>query len=147
MYFCRHCGYLYETEDAVICIKCGCPKGQGENYCCNCGKPTQSHQDICLACGIDLKKYAAKSNRYAKSRQTAGLLGILCGFTGAHNFYLGYTTKAIIQVVLSVIGLATACIYVGLIPWFASCIWGLVEGIMIFSGSINVDGNGNPLID
>ena len=28
---------------------------------------------------------------------------------------------------------------------FISSIWGLIEGILILTGSINVDGNGNPL--
>jgi len=29
----------------------------------------------------------------------------------------------------------------------AAGIWGLIEGIMILSGSINTDANGNPLRD
>ena len=30
---------------------------------------------------------------------------------------------------------------------FAIYVWGLVEGIMILTGSINTDANGNPLKD
>lgn len=68
-----------------------------------------------------------------KSKVTAGLLGIFLGWLGAHRFYLGYTQMGVIQLVL---GLCTC----GL-----SNIWGLIEGIMIITGSgITTDANGNP---
>ena len=65
---------------------------------------------------------------------TAGLLGIFLGGLGIHNFYLGYTGKGIAQICLSL------CFGVG-------AIWGLIEGIMILTGSINKDANGIPLKD
>ncbi|MBO5164498.1 MAG: TM2 domain-containing protein [Ruminococcus sp.] len=68
-----------------------------------------------------------------KSKMAAGLLGIFLGAYGIHNFYLGYTKKAVIQLVLSL----CTCGLAG--------IWGFVEGIMILCGSINTDANGNPL--
>lgn len=74
-----------------------------------------------------------------KSKMTAGLLAIFLGAFGVHNFYLGYTTKAVIQLVIGIIGAFTCC---GIA---ITGIWGLVEGIMIFTGSINVDGQGHPL--
>ena len=67
----------------------------------------------------------------------AGLLGIFLGCFGVHNFYLGYTGKAVAQLLITVL----SC---GLL-WIVSAIWGLVEGIMILSGSITVDAEGNPL--
>jgi TM2 domain-containing membrane protein YozV len=70
-----------------------------------------------------------------KSKIAAGLLGIFLGGLGVHNFYLGYTQKGIIQLVL---GICTC----GL-----SGIWGLIEGIMILTGSINTDAQGRPLKD
>ena len=63
---------------------------------------------------------------------TAGLLGIFLGGLGIHNFYLGYTGKAIAQIALSL------CFGTG-------AIWGLIEGIMILTGTINKDANGVPL--
>ena len=39
MYYCKNCGEPYMTDEAVMCIKCGVAKGQGNNYCHNCGKP------------------------------------------------------------------------------------------------------------
>lgn len=68
-----------------------------------------------------------------KSKMTAGLLGIFLGGYGIHNFYLGYTKKAVIQLILSLF----TCGIAG--------IWGFVEGIMILCGSINTDADGNPL--
>ena len=101
-----------------------------------------------------------------KSKIAAGLLGIFIGSLGVHNFYLGYTKKAIIQISLTVAGLilsivfyvlATllAAIYIGFLflplaficsalP-FAANVWGIVEGIMILAGGIKVDGKGIPL--
>ena len=69
----------------------------------------------------------------------AGLLGIFLGCFGVHNFYLGYTGKAIGQLLITVL----SCFI--LTP--VSSIWGLIEGIMILSGSINTDADGNELID
>ena len=75
----------------------------------------------------------------AKSKIAAGILGILLGCFGVHNFYLGYTGKAIAQLCLSLLSCGVLS--------FASAIWGLVEGIMILTGSINTDANGIPLQD
>ena len=67
----------------------------------------------------------------------AVLLAFCLGTLGIHNFYLGYTTKGIIQLVLtiSVIGI------------FVSGPWVLVELIMILmrSGSYGYDAQGQPL--
>jgi TM2 domain-containing membrane protein YozV len=68
-----------------------------------------------------------------KEKMVAGLLGILIGGFGVHNFYLGYTTKGIIQIVVTIVTCGIGAI------------WGLIEGIMILTGSINTDANGVPL--
>ena len=75
----------------------------------------------------------------AKSKIAAGLLGIFLGGFGVHNFYLGYTGKAIAQLLITLLTCGFGA--------FISEIWGLIEGIMILTGSINVDGQGNPLKD
>ena len=72
----------------------------------------------------------------------AGLLGIFLGSLGVHNFYLGFTGKAVAQLLLTLIG-----------GWLfglgaiAASIWGLVEGIQILTGSIKADAKGVPLAD
>lgn len=81
----------------------------------------------------------ANTDPNAKSKMAAGLLGIFLGSFGVHNFYLGYTGKAIAQLLISLLSCGTLA--------FVSYVWGLVEGIMILTGSINTDANGNPLKD
>ena len=68
-----------------------------------------------------------------KSKVAAGVLGILLGGFGAHNFYLGYTGKAVLQLVLTLCSCGIASL------------WGFIEGILILTGSIGTDANGVPL--
>lgn len=74
-----------------------------------------------------------------KSKVGAGIMGILLGALGVHNFYLGYTGKAVAQLLITI--LSCGC----LAP--VSGIWGLIEGILILTGDINKDANGNDLKD
>ncbi len=66
----------------------------------------------------------------------AGLLALLAGGLGVHNFYLGKTNTAIAQIIVTVVtcGVGT--------------IWGLVEGVLILMGKngYDTDANGNPLV-
>lgn len=144
MYFCRNCGEAYQTDEAVMCVKCGARKGQGSNYCRNCGKPINPEQSVCLSCGVENKPVAGPD---AKSKMAAGLLGIFLGSFGVHNFYLGYTSKAVIQLVCTIVGMLLSCVGIGVFVVMGIYIWGLVEGIMILCGKIEVDGEGNPLTD
>ncbi len=70
-----------------------------------------------------------------KSKIVAGLLGIFLGSFGIHNFYLGFTNKAVLQIILSVVTCGVAGI------------WGFIEGILILVGNINTDAQGIPLKD
>ena len=144
MYFCKNCGEAYMTDEAVMCVKCGVAKGQGSNYCHNCGKPVAPEAVVCLNCGVAHKSQATEG---AKSKLAAGLLGIFLGCYGVHNFYLGYTAKAITQLVLTIVGYLTSCIGVGVLIVLGVAIWTLVEGIMILAGKIDTDANGVPLKD
>lgn len=58
-----------------------------------------------------------------KSKVVAGILGILLGGFGVHNFYLGQTGKAVAQLLITVLSLGI------LSP--VSALWGLIEGILI----------------
>ena len=80
-------------------------------------------------------------------RIAAGLLGIFLGGFGVHNFYLGYTGKAVTQLVLSIVGCILCCVVVGIFMVMGVWIWSLVEAVMILTGKINTDGKGNPLAD
>ena len=127
--YCKNCGNPMDVN-AAVCIKCGCAKGTGMSYCHNCGNPTVPGAAVCTACGVALNVVTADS----KSKMTAGLLGIFLGGLGIHNFYLGYTGKAIAQIVLS-------------FCFGAGALWGLIEGILILCGKIDKDAKGNPLKD
>ena len=67
----------------------------------------------------------------------AVLLAFFLGTLGIHNFYLGYTTKGIIQLVLTLT-------FIGLI---VSGIWAFIDFIMLLlrAGSYAYDAQGQPL--
>lgn len=121
-------------------------------FCKYCGKETEN--EVCEECkkaheadtinveATKVESNTTSANLNGKSKIAAGLLGIFLGYFGIHNFYLGYTGKAIAQLLLTVVGWL-AC---GIGPAVAS-VWGLVEGILILTGSINTDAEGNPLKD
>ena len=127
--FCKNCANQLD-DVAVVCVKCGAPKGQGATFCQNCAAPTTPGAVVCTNCGAPLLQ---PIQGVQKSKMTAGLLGIFLGSIGVHNFYLGFTNRAILQIVLTVV----TCGAAGL--------WGFIEGIMILTGSINKDANGVPL--
>lgn len=114
-------------------------------YCPNCGKENDEKSLFCSSCGNKMnpeQQYTNVPNNgnvQQKSKIAAGILGILLGSLGVHNFYLGYTGKAVAQLLLTIF----TC---GLLAPVSS-IWGLIEGIMILTGSIDKDSAGVPLKD
>lgn len=133
--YCKNCGNPMDPN-AAICVQCGCAKETGTSYCANCGQPVAPGAAACTSCGAAIVTAPAPD---AKSKLTAGLLGIFLGAFGVHNFYLGYTGKAVAQLLISVLSCFTLAV--------VSEIWGLVEGIMILCGKVTVDGKGNALKD
>lgn len=131
--FCRNCGKEID-ERAAICVGCGFANGTGDKFCGNCGKEVAPGAAVCMNCGFAIENKPVVDESQQKSKLVAGLLGILLGGLGIHNFYLGFTGKAIAQIVLSF------CFGIG-------AIWGLIEGIMILLGNINKDAKGIPLKD
>lgn len=134
--FCRNCGSQVDNN-AAICVNCGVATGNGSNFCPNCGANTPMGATICTNCGFALPQIIDPAMQ--KSKMAAGLLGIFLGAFGVHNFYLGNTGKAVAQLLISVLSCGMLAV--------ASYIWGLIEGIMILTGSINTDGKGIPLKD
>ena len=112
-------------------------------YCHNCGNEVDEKAYVCVKCGAQLQPTSASpsanTNPNAKSKILAGLLGIFLGGLGVHNFYLGYTGKGVAQLLITILSL-------GFLSGI-SYVWGLIEGIMILVGSINVDAQGVPLKD
>lgn len=74
-----------------------------------------------------------------KSRLAAGLLAIIVGVFGIHNFYMGYNGRGTVQLLLSLVGGVITC---GL-GTVAAAVWAFIEGVMILSSTgPRFDGNG-----
>jgi len=140
----------------MFCPSCGSQVPDGANNCPNCGASvnpgasTQNYGAGPINDGNQTFGANQTNNQYQqpnqqtqannpngerKSKLVAGLLGILLGGLGIHNFYLGNTKRGVIQIIVT----------------FVTCgigaLWGLIEGILILCGNINTDANGNPLVD
>ncbi len=137
--------------------------------CPKCGRETQDKTKFCGWCGADMrnqfkskekpiqpevmdekdvKRQETRNNNpnpnpmlEPKSKLVAGLLAIFVGSFGVHNFYLGYTQRGLVQLLLTTVG---SIVIVG--PIVAG-LWALIEGIQIFIGEINIDANGTKLKD
>ena len=81
--------------------------------------------------------YASPMMPYAamqqKSRTAYIVLGIFLGMLGIHNFYAGYTGKAVSQLCLTILTLG----YLGVISW----IWAIVEVCVVIQDSQGIPFN------
>lgn len=128
--YCKKCGNELEGNNSV-CTKCGYFNEPDYTFCQFCGKPIAKSAMTCIHCG---RTWGGEVHGQ-KSKLAAGLLGLFFGNIGVHNFYLGFTGKGVVQIVLSIF----TCGIGG--------IWGFIESIMILAGAINKDAKGIPLKD
>ena len=159
---CKNCGQEFE-DGANVCPVCGAAdNGQSAKVCPNCKTEVSDNSNFCTNCGTPINGSAQSNNGDAqnnagqnnfggqnyrqppyqppmnyvpKSRLLAGLLGIFLGGLGVHNFYLGFTTRAVVQIVVT------------LITCGVGSIWGFIEGILIICHQINLDAYNFPLKD
>ncbi|MCL2438380.1 MAG: TM2 domain-containing protein [Coriobacteriia bacterium] len=75
------------------------------------------------------------SETSGKSKIAAGLLGILLGSFGAHKFYLGYTTPAVIMLVLYLSSFVFAFLFIGFLWMWIPGLIGIIEGIIYLTKS------------
>ncbi len=102
--FCSHCG------NAVSPMAAACPQ---------CGHPVATQQPVGQPLGGQPAVGQPLANPYApaKSRVTAGILGILLGGIGVHKFYLGKVGLGVVYVLFfwtyipAIIGLIEGIIY------------------------------------
>ncbi len=108
-------------------------------FCISCGTQMEDNQQFCPSCGAAQNAQAAPvagaPAQTGKSKLVAGLLGIFLGGWGIHNFYLGNTGRGVAQIIVTIVTCGIGAL------------WGLIEGILILTGSINTDADGNPLVD
>lgn len=124
--FCRNCGSEVQGF-AVACMKCGCNPHTGKAFCPNCGAHVNENQVVCVKCGGSLvaqdKPAGSKKTKSKKDRVTAGVLALLLGTFGIHQFYLGNTISGILHI-LAVFG---TCGVGAIVPF--------IEGIIYLSKS------------
>lgn len=128
--FCRNCGKEIDNK-ALVCVHCGCSPYSDKKFCQNCGEAVDPSAVACVKCGVQLRT----TPQTGKSKLAAGLMGILIPGLGIQRFYLGYTTMGILQILATV---ATCGI---------GAVWGLIDGILILTGKVATDADGNPLTD
>ena len=157
MMFCEKCGSEI-AADAAFCTSCGAPvlqqpkpapeqtQAQPEGEQAQYQQPeyepyTQPRQPEYQQAGYQQQPPYQQPNAQGapKSKLAAGLLGIFLGGLGIHNFYLGFTKRALIQLLVSLCTCGVGATAMG--------IWGLVEGIFYLSGheGYTTDANGVPL--
>ena len=108
-------------------------KAADEMFCSSCGSVIKVAATICPKCGVR-NQNARLPSAQGKSRMTYILLGIfLCGF-GVHDFYAGYTGRAIAQLLITILSCT--------ILWPIVSIWAIIELC-----TVRVDASGTPFVD
>jgi|GEM_PF-335222 TM2 domain-containing membrane protein YozV len=157
---CSGCGYDQIPDGSLRCPQCAAPIAQpippaiavgspviGEGgprmFCRQCGSEIPSQAVVCVKCGVATGVPVAgaiPSSQQVplnppKSRLAYILFGLLLGFPlflpGIHNLYAGYTSKGLIQLLLTIF----TC---GLL-WLPMYIWTVVEVC-----TVTVDAKGVP---
>jgi TM2 domain-containing membrane protein YozV/ribosomal protein L40E len=99
-------------------------KAVDEKFCQSCGAAIKQAAEICPKCGVRAKGIP-NVPAGGKQRIIFIVLGFFLGTLGIHNFYAGYTTKGVIQLVITltlgwVFGLGV----------YITAIWALIEIII-----------------
>lgn len=139
--FCKNCGKEIDNL-AAVCVHCGVAVGNGVKFCANCGQELPDGAAFCVHCGAAANGSAnlnTAANTDAKSKIAAGLLAIFLGSLGVHNFYLGFTKRAVLQLLVTLLTCGIGSTAMG--------IWALIEGVFYLVGKegYTADAKGVPL--
>lgn len=114
-------------------------------FCHNCGVKLEAPARFCPSCGAELKRSPVETEAVAerqpvyvclpKSRVTYVLLGLFFGTFGLHNFYAGRYSRAVWQLLLTVL---TGWL---VIPWIVVAVWSLIDIC-----TVTTDGNGASFV-
>ncbi len=98
----------------MICSNCGRGLPFNAKFCPNCGSPIDNSNEN-----------SPQSQIYSLQRERVIfiLLAVLLGAFGAHNFYAGFYTKAVVQLIISI----CSC---GILSPIVS-IWAIIEGCIV----------------
>ena len=121
--------------------------------CPSCNHKNPPIVDSCSACGASLDAPAQEDQpqptapqlvvqvntggESSKSKTTAGVLGILLGPLGIHNFYIGKTATGIVKLSITIL----SCGWLGIFMW----IWAVYESVELLRGK-GIDGAGLPIV-
>lgn len=142
--YCSNCGQVM-NDGAAICTNCGFARGNGVHFCENCGAERNPGASMCVKCGFALGQGASGASK--KTKTIAGLLYIILGAFGIGDFYLGYTTKGIIKLLLSLFTfLLSRFIWIFIVGALIVWIISIVEGVKCLQGGMK-DAKGIPLKD
>lgn len=140
--YCKNCGR--QIQSGEICNECTSilnttVVGNSEKF--NVVEEVKTTNNNYSSSNYSNTNYTTNQNttynvQNQKSKIAAGLFGIFLGAFGVHNFYLGYTGKAIAQLLITVLSCGAFS--------FISVIWGFIEGILALCGDMK-DANGNEL--
>lgn len=108
-------------------------KAADEMFCSSCGSVIKAAAAICPKCGVR-NQSAQLPLAMGKSRMTYILLGIFLGGFGVHDFYAGYTGRAIAQLLITIL----SCGFL----WAIAAIWAIIELC-----TVRVDASGTPFVD
>ncbi len=136
--YCKNCGKKLEDDTKDICISCEAELNN--NNPIQYGTKEEKNKDYLISDSEQKNTnttYVNSEVEHGKSKIAAGLFAIFFGCLGVHNFYLGYTGKAIAQLLITILSFGIFA--------FVSTIWAFIEGILILSGDINKDAKGNLL--
>ena len=106
-------------------------------FCSNCGKEIADNAIVCIHCGCATSNHQINNTNANtnKSMLCAVVLWLLLGCIGAHRFYLGHNTSAVIMLLCLLF-----CWLI--IPGIVLGIWWLVDIILLVSGQIQpIDGS------
>ncbi len=143
--YCKNCGNFIGSS-GKMCTVCKQDSQRGNNYCGVCGKGMAINTIYCTKCGCNNVKssnestiksfFKSLSSENGHSKKNTLIIGVVAGFTGLHNFYLGYNLKGLIQLLLFIFSFG-----------FFSYIWSVVEMVMILTGRITKAANGSILTE
>ena len=107
-------------------------------FCKQCGAEVQDTAVVCVKCGSATGKPMVEPGAVSqKSRAAYVLLAIFLGGWGIHNFYGGYTTRAVIQLVVWVVSFLLSFVFIGFFGFLALWIWAIIEAC-----TVTVDSSG-----
>jgi TM2 domain-containing membrane protein YozV len=93
-------------------------------FCKECGKEINEKAVICVSCGCATCKIADTTNNIF----LAYVIWFLLGYFGAHRFYLGKKTSAIVMLVCGILSILLAIL---VIPFIVMWVWWLVDAFLI----------------